>query len=231
MSQRLTKNFSNSMYELRGASPVEGEGEGTGSSAGTDTPSTSDGSGTEGSGTEEDGAASTGTAGGEEDLDTVRNRMKAADRRASAAEKELKDLRDAQLSETEKKDKELEELRAFRPEAEKVIANLEAKVAFLSINDVAWHDPAIALSQIDFSTVTDEDGKIDNAELKKAVKKLAEGKSYLVKTSTGESGGGAGEGQGAGASGGGVGSGKGGSKKGGALSDEELRQRYPALYV
>lgn len=242
MSQRLIQNipgskavctgtiFGQHLYELRGATPNDdgddeggsASGSGDGGDGGTGTESSGSENGESGSGSDQDG----------EDVDAVKARMQAADRRASKAEARVKELEEAQLTADQKKDKELSELRTFKEEAPKVIANLEAKVAFLSINDVSWNDPDIALGQLKLSEVIDEDGQIDKAALKKAVEKLAKEKPFLVKTSTGgDSGGGAGGGSGAGASGGGVGSGGKSSKNNGVLSDEELRRRYPALNV
>jgi hypothetical protein len=232
MSQRLTKNSpqrqrvighvaGQALYVLRGASPEDDGGDEDGGDTG---------SGEAGSGSEEDSGSEGSDEGKVSDdaLAKLEARMKAADRRASEAERKLREREEADLTEAQKKDKELGELQTFRETAQKEITSLRTQVAFLSVNDVAWQDPDIALGQVDLTGLIDEDGNVDKKSLKDAVAKLAKDKPFLVKAATVNEGGDAKEKQGS--SGSGVGSSSKQSKNG-ALSEEELKKRYPALYV
>lgn len=219
---------------LRGSTPNDDGTDGEGGSEGGS--GTGDGDG-DGSGSEDRGGNGGGSGDDKdgndgESVETIRKRMQAADRRAAEAERRLKEIEEKDLSEQQKKDRELEDLRSYREQSESEIASLSLQVSFLSVNDVQWHDPSIALSQVDLESIKGEDGKVDKKALKREIERLQKEKPYLVKdTGTGgDAGGGAGGGKGQGSSGAGVGSGTGG-KKGGGLSEEELRRRYPSLNV
>jgi hypothetical protein len=216
---------------LRGSTPNDDGGDGGDGSEGQNVDDSGDGDGSGSEDRDGNGGGSGDDAEGAEDSAALKRRMQAADRRAAEAERRLKEIEDANLSEQQKKDRELEDLRSFREQADSQIANLTLQVSFLSVNDVQWHDPAIALSQVDLDAIKDDEGKVDKKALKREIERLKKDRPYLVKSAStgGDSGGGAGEG-GHGASGSGVGSGTGG-KKGGGLSEEELRRRYPSLNV
>ena len=102
----------------------------------------------------------------------VQKRMRAADRRASTAEGRVTEL-----------EKQLEDL----PGLQKKVSDYEADIkklrldnAFLSANDVDWHDAEAALRLADLSEVKiGDDGTVTG--LKEALKKLSEAKPYLVK--------------------------------------------------
>lgn len=126
----------------------------------------------------------------------LRERMSAADRRASKAEKERDALLaakkkddDAKLGDLERAQKRVTELEAETAAKDTAIKDLRVQVAFFSIGGKdmpVWHDPADALSSLDLSEVeTDKDGKIDKKTLRKAIKALAAEKPHWVKKDDG----------------------------------------------
>lgn len=236
MSQRLSIPKTNpigftvsgdALFDLRGFAP-DGDGDGGDGGDGSDGSDgdDADGSGSEGGDNDGDNDGGKAEDKGGDEIASLKARMQAADRRAAAAEKKAQELEDANLSEAQRKEKELEDLRSFKTSSASEISGLKAQVAFLSNNDVSWQDPSIALSLLDLSDLRDEDGNVDPASLKRAIKKLATEKPFLVKTAKGSDG----DGEGGAPSGGSVGGSK-KSKNSGALSEDELRKRYPALYV
>lgn len=109
---------------------------------------------------------------------------------------ELEELRkfkqqaeEAKLSDEEKTNKRLKELEESDSKKSAALQKLVVKNAFLSSNDVVWHDPATALSLLDtsgFEIVSDEDGVPsvkDEKAFAAAIAKLAKDKPFLVKTS------------------------------------------------
>ena len=108
--------------------------------------------------------------------------------------RELKRLQDEEkLTAEQKTQKQIDDLTAERDEAKATVETvtnamqeLVKQQAFLSASDVKWHDPEIALSKADFSTVEIEIGKdgipkVKNPDaVKKAAKALAESKPFLV---------------------------------------------------
>lgn len=218
MSQRLIKLAqAGTLVELRGFNPdgEEENPEGTGS-----TSDEGGNAGSEGQGSENDG----GATGSEDDseLKKVTERMKAADRQNAELRQKLQAIEDEKLSETEKKDKELETLRASHSELEASVSRLRLENAFLASNDVSWHDPEIAMSKANLEGVVDDDGNIDRKALTKSLKKLAEEKPFLVKTAETTE-----EKPPAGSSGSNVGGSP--KDKGGKIDAERLRSRYPNL--
>ena len=229
-------------YLIGGASPDDPSNSGEGGSGGTG--ETGGEGGSEGQGT---GSGKTGEgsgAGGKEDekvskseLDSVLERMKAADRRAAAAEAKAKELEEKDLSEQEKVAKRLPELEQQVNTLTDENKGLKAKVAFLESNTHSWHNPEAALKLVDLSGVYTDDGEIDKKALKKAMEDLAKENTFLVKSanddkgagSNGQGGSGNGSGgQGQGSSGSPAGSGnRGGSN--GSLDEAALRKKYPAL--
>lgn len=179
-------------YSTRTGAPVwaiagaEGEGDGGTGDGGDDDTGGDDDSGTddpEDSDDDEDEDVKKASA-------TAKERMKAADRRAAAAEKRAREL-EARQKELDDKDKsELERAQSRVSELEKELTTTgdelkraRLQIAFLSVNEVTWHDPEDALGAIDLSEVEiDEKGKVNQAQLKKAIKALAERKSHWVKT-------------------------------------------------
>lgn len=119
------------------------------------------------------------------DLEALEKRMKAADKRADAAERALKEKTDAEKGELQKATDDLKEVQASLEESQKVIASLRLENAFLTANKHTWHEPdtALALAQSSgyLDDVMDEDGKVDKPALTKALDRLAKDKQYLVK--------------------------------------------------
>lgn len=110
---------------------------------------------------------------------------------AAKNEKELEDLRkfkkeqeDAKLSADEKLTRSLDETTAERDSLKSVVNKQAIQLAFLSNNDVTWHETDTALSLVDLSEVEvdPKTGEVkDPAKVKAAIKKLATDKPYLVK--------------------------------------------------
>lgn len=225
-------------YLIGGASPDDPtNGDGTGGSgdggaAGGSGSGSEDQSGGDG-GSDAAGNNSGGTTVSKEEFDRVIERMKAADRNAAAAAAKLKELEEKDLSEQEKIAKRLPELEAQVNELAAENKGLKAKVAFLGIDTHSWHDPDVALGQVDLSEVIDADGNIDKKALKKSVEDLAKNKPFLVKSANDDKSGGSGSGAqgnqgGTGSSGTPAGSGgKPGSNQ--SLDEAALRKKYPAL--
>jgi hypothetical protein len=109
----------------------------------------------------------------------MRERMRAADRRASTAEARVKELEPAAT--------ELEGLKKQVAKQTETIKSLRLDNAFLT-SDIEWVDPDAALRLADLSEVEiTEDGKVKGLE--DALKALAEKKPYLVKKKDEEKGG------------------------------------------
>lgn len=225
MSQRLINDSSaDELIVLRGSAPEDGEHEGgSGSESGSTGSNVGSSTGSEGGNDEGKGEKSSYS---KEEYEAIDARMKAADRRATLAENKITEAEKAKMTDDQRKDHDLEESRKTSEAQAKENQDLRVQIAFLSVNDVSWHNPAIALSQIDLATVVSEDGTVDQKALKAAVKRLATEQPFLVKVVQGTEGTG-----GHGTSGGSVGSGTNNGGKPGALSEDELRRRYPALYV
>lgn len=119
------------------------------------------------------------------EAETLRKRLKAADKNNSKLQQRLKELEDKDKDEKTRATERVTELESEVTEKDGLIASLTLQVAFLLSNDQAWEDPEYAL---DFAQrkgyledVVDEDGEIDRDELKKALKKLAEDKPSMIK--------------------------------------------------
>jgi hypothetical protein len=115
------------------------------------------------------------------DLDSTRERMKAADQRAAKVEAELKKLRDKDLPEQEKLKRDFEETQKALQDSQEANKQLALKNAFLSDNTYLWHSSEKALRLVDLSQVEiNADGTVSG--LKDALKALATSDPYLVKT-------------------------------------------------
>lgn len=226
-------------YLIGGASPDDPSND-DGSGAGGNDSGSGDGGG---SGSEGTGGDGTGNGADGNNSDTVAKaeyekvleRMKAADRNAAAAAAKLKELEEKDLSEQEKVAKRLPELEQQVTVLAEENKGLKAKVAFLESSTHSWHDPEAALKLVDLTGVYNDEGELDKKALKKAMDDLAKEKTFLVKSSADNGGGGKG-GQN-GASGNGSGQGSSGSNVGGGgrggngngLDEAALRKKYPAL--
>jgi hypothetical protein len=107
----------------------------------------------------------------------VEDRERALAKRLEEYErKDKSDLENAQ-TDLQKSLKENESLQG-------TVKSLALQVAFLSVNDVTWHNPQRALQLADLSEVEiGDDGTVDSKALKAAMKKLAAEEPYLVKKS------------------------------------------------
>jgi hypothetical protein len=222
-------------YLIGGASPDDPSNDegGTGGTGDGGTGGGSEGQGGEGgTGSGSDAGGNGGETVSKSELDKVLERMKAADRRAAAAEAKAKELEEKDLSEQEKVAKRLPELEQQVNELSEENKGLKAKVAFLESSTHSWHDPEAALKLVDLSEVYAEDGSIDKKALKKAMDDLAKDKAFLVKSSAdnGQGGGKGAQGNqgGTGSSGTPAGSGTNSGSNNG-LDEAALRKKYPAL--
>jgi len=137
----------------------------------------SDDPGTEGQGGK---TSDDDTSGGESEEAKLRKRMRAADQRASTAERELRELKDKDKPELERAQNRVKELEPQIEALGSTVRDLRLQVAFLSANEFTWHDPEDALRLADMDGVEiDDDGKVIG--LKDALKKLATSKPHLVK--------------------------------------------------
>lgn len=226
------------IFPIAGASPDDPSNDegGTGGSGDGGGEGGSEGQGDKGDGGSGEGADGNKDGKGESiskaEYDKLMARMQAADRSKSEVEKKLKELEEKDLSEQEKALKLVPELQESVATLQKENQGLKAKVAFLGLDGFSWHDPDVALAQVDLSEVVGEDGTINKKELKKAAEVLAKDKAFLVKAATddkdkGKNGAG---GNGQGSSGSGVGSGGRGAGNNG-VDEAALKAKYPALNV
>jgi minor structural protein GP20 len=156
-------------------SGAEGTQSGTGeSTSGSGTPTETTGTGTQ-------SGAETAETVAKADFDKVTERMKAADQRAARVEAELKQLRDKDLPEAEKLQRDFAEAQEQVSALQATNQQLALQVAFLKDNTYTWHNPERALKLVDLSQVEiDSDGNVRG--LKDALKALATSDAYLVKT-------------------------------------------------
>lgn len=112
--------------------------------------------------------------------DALRERMRAADQRAGRAEQELKQLRDKDMPEVEKLQRDFQESQKQVETLQSTNQSLALQVAFLKDNTYSWHNPETAMKLVDLSQVQIEaDGTVSG--LKDALKALATSNDYLVK--------------------------------------------------
>jgi hypothetical protein len=136
-----------------------------------------------------------------EDPAKLRERMKAADRRASALQKERDDLLaekkkqdDAKKTDLERAQSRVKELEADLGKKDAELTNLRVQIAFFGVSTEdgmpKWIDPSEAVAALDLSEVeTDANGKINKKQLRKAIKQLAETKKHWVKSGDDDSSG------------------------------------------
>jgi len=163
---------------------AQGGAEGTQSGAGetTGTTGTTE-SGTSDAGTQSGAAAPTEAERLAQELAQQRTRTNAADQRAAKIEAELKQLRDKDLPEAEKLQRDFQEAQKQVEQLQTANKDLALKVAFLKDNTHTWHDPESALKLADLAQVEIQaDGTVNG--LKDALKALATSHPYLVKQGT-----------------------------------------------
>lgn len=118
------------------------------------------------------------------DYETLVARMKAADRRASAAENRVKEFEKAGQTELERVTSEAKEAAERAERAEQALNAERVANAFLASNDVTWHNAGDALAMLRSSYMDGveigEDGRVTG--MKEAIKRLAKEKAYLVRS-------------------------------------------------
>lgn len=116
--------------------------------------------------------------------DQLRNQLRAADQRRQAVENELKQLRDKDLPEAEKMQRDLAELTEERDKLREQLKTERLDKAFLSSNTIKWKNPNAALKLADLSNVTiDDDGKVSGLDA--ALKALATAEPWMVDSGEG----------------------------------------------
>lgn len=182
---------------------------------------------TEEPGTPDESVEGTGSPESE-DAGKALERMRAADRAKSMAEKraaeleaKLREYEDKDKSELERAQRDAEEFKAKAEAAEQNLKRERVNNAFLMNNKFAWHNAERALSLLDLSEVViSEDGKVTG--LDKAIEALAKSDPYLLVPEDGNT-----KGADLPPSGQPVG---GGAKSGKPTTDrEKLLSKYPAL--
>lgn len=118
--------------------------------------------------------------------DKMMVRMQNADKRSSALEKELAELKKSGMDKAGVDAELKKENDELKPRVAKLVeqnTQLQLQIAFLSSNDIQWVDPSAALKLVDLSDVEidEETGKVDTRALKAALKQLAREKKYLVR--------------------------------------------------
>lgn len=215
------------VWPVLGGAPEDGDGSsgagddgnaGDGKQDGDGDPA---GDGNDGSG---DGSESLNDGSGEKtytqaEWDALQNRMKAADRRASTAENKVTEFERANQTELERYKAENEELKKRDGERETEFQTLRLRDAFRDASgeaEIVWHNPGLALDQLNRDLITEEDGKIKG--MAAAIKALAKDHPYLVKDKETTGGGRA------------SGSPTNGKPSGGTTTDrDKLAAKFPAL--
>lgn len=153
---------------------AEGEGDPADDDTEEDTEDTDD--------EDEDGDKPDDSKSTDPELDRLKNRMRAADRRAAAAEQKLREKELEGKSELEQTKAKLEQVEAANEELNAQLMTLRRERSFLGSNTVTWHDPEIAMSKLDWDDIIDrETGEVDSRTLERAIKDLAKSKPFLVK--------------------------------------------------
>jgi hypothetical protein len=120
-----------------------------------------------------------------DDFEKIQRQLSEADRKRAAAEKELQDLKDKDLSETEKTKKDLQAVTSERDSLAEEVSKLRLANAFLSANNITWNNGDVALevarSQGYLTDAISDKGEVDSKELTKALERLAKEHKYLVK--------------------------------------------------
>jgi phosphoenolpyruvate synthase/pyruvate phosphate dikinase len=114
------------------------------------------------------------------EAESLRERMKAADKRAADFEAKLRQLTEKDMPEAEKMKRDFETAQQQVTQLQETNRSLALKVAFLSDNTYSWHNPERALKLVDLDQLEiDADGKVSG--LNDALKALATSDPYLVK--------------------------------------------------
>jgi len=155
------------------------------------------GTGTGGNGSSADSAQQNGGSNTDsnntvsrEDFEKLRTQLSTADQKRTAAEQELQQLKDKDLSEMDKAKKDLQTVTEERDNLLKTVNDLRLANAFLSANTITWNDSEVALeianSKGYLADAVNDKGEVDSKELAKALEKLSKDKPFLVKAKDGE---------------------------------------------
>lgn len=166
-----------------GSSGADNDGDGVEKQDGQG--SSQDGSEGSGDGSEsQDGGAGQTVEELQAELERIRTRMQAADRRASNAESKVKQFEDKDKSELERAQARVKELEDRDRERDEKFRTLQLREAFRDASageKLSWHNMTIAMRELDNELISvEEDGTVKG--MAAAVKKLAKDHSYLVKT-------------------------------------------------
>lgn len=125
------------------------------------------------------------------EFDRLKAQLSAADTKRTAAETELQQLKDKDLSEKDKAVKDLQTVTDERDSLLKTVNELRLANAFLSANTITWNDSEVALeianSKGYLADAVSDKGEVDSKELAKALEKLSKDKPFLVKAKDGDS--------------------------------------------
>jgi hypothetical protein len=126
------------------------------------------------------------------DYDRLKAQLQAADKRFSETDAALKQLRDKDMPELQKLQRDLTETQTAMTAVKAANEALRVENAFLTDNTHDWHSPAAALQLLDRSKVlVDAEGNVTG--MKDALKALAQANPFLLKPKPAEE-----QGQGAG---------------------------------
>lgn len=115
------------------------------------------------------------------EYDKLFNRMQAADRAKSDAEKRLKSIEEKDMSELEKTKSQLKTATDEREGLADQLKKVLIENAFHRDNKYSWHDVSDAISALDMSGVEiTDDGKVTG--MSDAIKDVAKRKPHFVKT-------------------------------------------------
>ena len=115
-----------------------------------------------------------------EEFDRLRAQLAAADKKRQEAEAAHAQLRDKDMPQLQKLERDLQDATKAREELAAVNQGLRVENAFLTANDLEWHNPSAALQLLDRTKITvDSDGNVQG--MKEALKALATAHPYLLK--------------------------------------------------
>jgi Phage minor structural protein GP20 len=161
-------------------SGAEGAQSGTGETTGTGTPNPNPDNSSQ-SGTDARTYTQAELDAAAAEAETFRKRMSAADQRAAKLEDELKQLRDKDLPEAEKLQRDFAAAQEQVKSLQTANTQLALENAFLKDNTYTWHNADRALRLVNLDQVeVRADGTVTG--LKEALKALATSDPYLVKT-------------------------------------------------
>jgi hypothetical protein len=114
-----------------------------------------------------------------------RTQLRASQKENAALAARLKAIEDKDKPADEVKAREAQEATTRADKAAGVVRQVRLENAFLRSNDVNWIDPTDAFRLIDLEEVdVDDDGMVDEQQLRRALRALAKKKPHLVKPKT-----------------------------------------------